>query len=90
MYNAVHKNDTKSINTYADTGKPQMKSQKLKIGTVSRDFAFWSFSQISLPPAPEYPIRNVSNLLENSRRFSQVKLHHRYQQHRWQIFPWCQ
>ncbi len=31
MYNDVHKNDTKSINTYAVTGKPQMKSRKLKI-----------------------------------------------------------
>ncbi len=31
MYNTVHKNDTKSINTDAYTGKPQMKLPKLKI-----------------------------------------------------------
>jgi hypothetical protein len=29
----------------------------------------------------------VSNFFENSRRYSQVKVHHRYQRHRWQIFP---
>jgi hypothetical protein len=29
------------------------------------------------PPAPEYPIRTVSNFVENSRRYSHVKLHHR-------------
>ncbi len=39
------------------------------------------------PIAPEYPIRTVSNFLENSQRYSQVKVHHRYQQHRRQIFP---
>jgi hypothetical protein len=39
------------------------------------------------PPAPEYPIRTVSNFIENSRRYSQVKVQHRYQRHRWQILP---
>ena len=43
-------------------------------GTVSRDFCFWFFSSISFPPAPEYPIRTVSNLFENSRRYSQLNI----------------
>ncbi len=59
-------------------------------GTVSRNFCFWFFSWISFPPAPEYPIRTVSNLFENLRRYSHVKVHHRYQRHRWQIWHWCQ
>jgi hypothetical protein len=42
------------------------------------------------PPSPEYPIRAVSNFFENSGRYSQVKMHHRYQRHRWQICPRCQ
>jgi hypothetical protein len=55
------------------------------------------FFHVSFPPAPEYPIRTISNLFENLRRYSQVKVHHqcqrhrcqiccRYQQHWWQIF----
>ncbi len=43
------------------------------------------FLWISFPPAPEYSIRTVSNFFENSWRYSQVNVHHRYQQHRWQI-----
>ncbi len=31
-------------------------------------------------------MRTVSNFLKNSRRYSQVKLHQRYQWHWWQIF----
>jgi hypothetical protein len=45
------------------------------------------FSWISFPPAPEYSIKTVSIFFENSRRYSQIKVHHRYQRHRWQIFP---
>jgi hypothetical protein len=48
------------------------------------------FHESVYPPAPEYPIRIVSNFCENSRRYSQVKVHHQYQRHRWQIFHWCQ
>ncbi len=29
----------------------------------------------------------ISNFFENSRRYSQVKVHHRCQRHRWQILP---
>jgi hypothetical protein len=56
-------------------------------GQCHEIFCFWLFSCISFPPAPEYPIRTVSNFFENSQRYSQVKVHHRYQRHRWQILP---
>ncbi len=50
-------------------------------------FCFWFFSWINFPPAPEYSIKTISNFFENSRRYSQFKVHHRYQGHRRQIFP---
>ncbi len=61
-------------------------------GQCHEIFCFLFFSWISFPPAPEYHIRTVLNFFENSRRYSQAKVHHRYQQHRccwyrWQIFP---
>ncbi len=59
-------------------------------GQCHEIFCFWFFSSTSFPPAPEYPIRTVSNFFENSRRYLQVKVHHRYQQHRWQICHRCQ
>ncbi len=48
-------------------------------GTVSRDFCFWFFTWISFPPAPEYSIKTISNFFENSRRYSQFKVHHQWQ-----------
>ncbi len=56
---------------------------KLK-GTVSRVFLLLVFFMNQFPPAPEYPIRIVSDFFENLRRYSQVKVHHGYQWHRWQ------
>jgi hypothetical protein len=53
-------------------------------GTVSQDFLLLVFF-ISFPLAPEYSIKTVSNFFKNSRRYSQVKMHHRYQRHQWQI-----
>ncbi len=50
-------------------------------------FCFWFFSWINLPPAPEYSIKTISNFFENSRRYSQFKVHHRYQRHRREICP---
>ncbi len=44
-------------------------------GTVSRDFRLQVFFMIQFPPAPEYPFRTVSNFFENSRRYSQLKVH---------------
>ncbi len=66
-------------------------------GTVLRDFLLQVFSWFTLPQAPENNIRVISKFFENSRRYSQVKvhhrclhhrcLHHRCQKHRWQILP---
>ncbi len=54
-------------------------------GTVSRDFLLQVFSWITFPQAPDNNIRIFSNFYENSRRYSQVKVHRRYQQHRRRI-----
>ncbi len=54
-------------------------------GTVSWDFLLQVFSWITFPQAPDNNIRIISNFFENSRRYSQVKVHHRCQQHWWQI-----
>ncbi len=48
-------------------------------------FCFWFFSWISFPQASDYTIRAVLNFFENSRRYSQLKVWHRYQRHRWQM-----
>ncbi len=54
-------------------------------GTVSRNFRLLVFFTNQFPPtpqAPEYTIRAVSNFFENSRRYSQLKVCYRYQQHK--------
>ncbi len=56
-------------------------------GIVSRDFLLLVFFMNQFPPAPEYLIRTDSNFSENLRRYSLVKVHHRYQRHRRQILP---
>ncbi len=56
-------------------------------GQCHEIFCFWFFSWISFPQAPEYTIMAVSNFFENSRRYSQLKVDHRYQRHRRQILP---
>ncbi len=48
-------------------------------------FCFWFFSRISFPRAPECSIKTVSNFFENSRRYSQLKVCHHCQRHRWQM-----
>ncbi len=58
-------------------------------GTVSRDFLLLVFFMNQFPQGPEYTIRAVSNFFENSRRYSQLKVGHRYQRHRWQICHQC-
>ncbi len=40
-------------------------------------FNFWFFAGIIFPQPPEYTIRAVSNFFENSRRYSQLREHHR-------------
>ncbi len=54
-------------------------------GQCHEIFDFWFFSRISFPQAPEYTIMVVSNFFENSRRYSQLKVCHRCQRHRWQM-----
>ncbi len=54
-------------------------------GQCHEIFCFWFFYESVSPPAPEYPIRTVSNFFETSRRYSQVKVHHRCRWHPWQI-----
>ncbi len=46
-------------------------------GQCHEIFDFRLFLRISFPQAPENTIRAVSNLFENSQRYSQLKLHHR-------------
>ncbi len=54
-------------------------------GQCHEIFDFWFFSWIRFPQAPENTIRVVSNFFENSRRYSQLKVCHRCQRHRWQM-----
>jgi hypothetical protein len=54
-------------------------------GQCHEIFRFWFFSSISFPQSPEYIMRAVSNFFENSRRYSQLKVCHRCQRHRWQM-----
>ncbi len=54
-------------------------------GQCHESFCFLFLSWISFPPAPEYHIRTLLIFFENSRRYSQVKVHHWYQRHRRQI-----
>ncbi len=59
--------------------------ESLLKGQCHEIFCFWFFSWISVPPAPEYSIKTDSNFFENSRRYSQLKVCHRCQRHRWQM-----
>ncbi len=53
-------------------------------------FCFRFLSLITFPRASENNTRVISNFFKNSQRYSQVKVHHRCQQHRWQICHRCQ
>ncbi len=59
-------------------------------GQCHEIFCFRFFSWITFPQAPDNNIRINSNFFENSRRYSQVKVHHRCQRHQWQICHRCQ
>jgi hypothetical protein len=54
-------------------------------GQCHEIFCFWFFSCISFPQASDFTIRAVSNFFKNSRRYSQLKVCHRCQRHRWQM-----
>ncbi len=55
-------------------------------GQCHENFDLWFFSWLSFPQALEYTIKAVSNFFENSRRYSQLKVHHRCH---CQICRWC-
>ncbi len=54
-------------------------------GQCHEIFCFWFFSWISFPQAPYFTIRAVSIFFENSRRYSQLKVHHWFCWQRWQM-----
>ncbi len=56
-------------------------------GQCHEIFCFRFLSWIIFPQAPENNIRVISNFFEHFWRYSQVKVHHRYQRHRGQILP---
>jgi hypothetical protein len=51
-------------------------------------FASGFFHESSSPKLLKNLIRVISNFFENLLRYSQVKVHHQYQRHRWQIYYW--
>ncbi len=65
-----------SLSGFIELSTTALRSVLLK-GTMPRVFDFRIFLRISFPQAPEYTIRAVSYLFENSQRYSQLKLHHR-------------
>jgi len=54
---------------------------------VSRIFLLQIFSWIIFPQAPENNTCSFQIFSKNLRKYSQVKVHHLYQRHRWQILP---
>ncbi len=59
-------------------------------GQCHKIFCFRFFSRIIFLRVPKNNVRVILNFSENSRRYSQVKVHHRYQWHRGQICRRCQ
>ncbi len=59
-------------------------------GTVPWDFRLQVFSCFSFSQAPEYPIRAIfKSIFFYTRKYSQLKVHHRCHWHRGQIYQWC-
>ncbi len=60
---------------------------KIIKGTVPQNFRLLVFFTYQFPPSlwVPYPIRAVSHFFENSRRYLQLKVHHRCHWHRWQM-----
>ncbi len=67
------------------TSVPDAYAQHLFKGAVSRDFWLLVFQESVSPQVPEYTSKAVSNFFENSRRYSQLKMHHQCHWHRWQM-----
>jgi hypothetical protein len=55
-----------------------MVATSVMLGSL-KEFDVFFMNQFS--QAPENDIMVISNFFENSRRYSQVKVHHRYQRH---------
>jgi hypothetical protein len=57
-------------------------------GPCHEIFCFWFFPWISFLQAPDYTFRAVSSFFKNSMGYSQLKVCHRCQRHRWhRILP---
>ncbi len=56
-------------------------------GQCREIFCFWFFHESVSPLPQSIPLGLFQFFCENSRRYSQVMVHHRYQKHRWQILP---
>ncbi len=59
-------------------------------GQCHEIFCFWFFQESVSPPAQSISLGPFQFFCENFRRYSQVKVHHWYQQHRRQICHWYQ
>jgi hypothetical protein len=51
-------------------------------GSLTQDFRLQVLLEISVPRAPEYPIRTISKFSENSRRYSRMNVYQQCQRHR--------
>ncbi len=78
--------DGKISNLYLQCRVLQHSFSNMFKETVSQDFLLLVFFMNQFPQAPEYTIRAILNFFKNSRRYSQLKVDHRYQRHRWQIW----
>ncbi len=81
----THKDIARYFFSVSLTEKDYHMSMMCLKGQCHKILGFWFFSSISFPPAPECPIRTVSNFFENSRRYSQLKVDHQCCWHRWQM-----
>ncbi len=82
----------KSMRIHADPDKQHWQKYLLLKGQCHKIFCFRFFSCIIFPQAPKNNIRIVSNFFQNLLRYSQVKVHLRYQWHqnRWCCWYWWQ
>ncbi len=83
-------NEYRDIRTQYDRGKAQANTHRHKLdpslkGQCHEIFCFWFFYVSVFPQPQSIPLGPFRIFFENSRRYSQVKVHHRCQRHRWQI-----
>ncbi len=80
----THICDLSSLCTYIIKVVLSVYGYSLK-GQCHEIFDFRLSAWISFPQAPDYTIRAVSNFFKNSLTYSQLKVHHRWRWHRWQM-----